>query len=178
MRIALRSLSFAAALLTLVPTRYAFSRATELSTGEEDAPVLTPAQTMASYKLPAGYKLELVAAEPLVQDPVAIDFDPDGRMYVVEMRAFMPNLAGTGEDRPIGRIVILEDTNDDGKMDKKTVFLDSLVLPRSVKVLSHGVLVAETPNLWFARDTNGDGKADTKELVRDDYGTKQSNPEH
>ena len=184
MRIALRSLSIAAVLVTIVPARYAFSGAAEhaassgRSAAEEDAPVLTPAQTMASYKLPPGYKLELVAAEPLLQDPVAIDFDPDGRMYVVEMRAFMPNLAGTGEDRPIGRIVILEDTNDDGKMDKKTVFLDSLVLPRSVKVLSKGVLVAETPNLWFARDTNGDGKADTKELVRDDYGTKQSNPEH
>jgi mono/diheme cytochrome c family protein len=190
MRIALRSLSIAAILIALVPTRYAFPGATERSAtpdhaaithraaSADDAPVLTPAQTMASYRLPAGYKLELVAAEPLVQDPVAIDFDPDGRMYVVEMRAFMPNLAGTGEDRPIGRVVILEDTNDDGKMDKKTVFLDSLVLPRSVKVLSNGVLVAETPNLWLARDTNGDGKADTKELVRDDYGTKQSNPEH
>ena len=178
MRIALRSLSVAAVFVALVPTRDAFSGATDLLAGAEDTPVLTPAQTMASYRLPAGYKLELVAAEPLVQDPVAIDFDPDGRMYVVEMRDFMPNLAGTGEDRPIGRIVILEDTNDDGRMDKKTVFLDSLVLPRSVKVLSQGVLVAETPNLWLARDTNGDGKADTKELVRDDYGTKQSNPEH
>ena len=178
MRIALRSFSLAAVLVALVPTRYALSRDAERPAAAEDAPVLSPVQTMASYHLPAGYKLELVAAEPLVQDPVAIDFDPDGRMYVVEMRAFMPNLAGTGEDRPIGRIVVLEDTNDDGKMDKKTVFLDSLVLPRSVKVLSQGVLVAETPNLWLARDTNGDGRADTKTLVRDDYGTKQSNPEH
>ncbi|HKP15897.1 MAG TPA: PVC-type heme-binding CxxCH protein, partial [Gemmatimonadaceae bacterium] len=178
MRIALRSLSVAAVLVAIIPARHALSRGTELPVDADDAPVLTPAQTMASYRLPAGYKLELVAAEPLVQDPVAIDFDPDGRMYVVEMRAFMPNLAGTGEDRPIGRIVVLEDTNEDGRMDKKTVFLDSLVLPRSVKVLSQGVLVAETPNLWLARDTNSDGKADTKELVRDDYGTKQSNPEH
>ena len=135
-------------------------------------------EELARFTTQPGYRLELVAAEPLVQDPVAIDFDPDGRMYVVEMRAFMPNLAGTGEDRPNGRIVVLEDTNDDGRMDTKTVFLDSLVLPRSVKVLSQGVLVAETPNLWLARDTNGDGKADTKTLVRDDYGTKQSNPEH
>ncbi len=142
------------------------------------SPVLSPAKAMASYTLPPGYKLELVAAEPLVQDPVAVDFDPDGRMYVVEMRAFMPNIDGKGEDRPIGRIVILEDTNDDGKMDKKTIFLDSLVLPRSVKVLEHGVLIAETPKLWFARDTNGDFKADVKTLVRDDYGTPTSNPEH
>src|SRR5205085_11365115 len=111
-----------------------------------DAPVLTPEKTRASYKLPPGYRLELVAAEPLVQDPVAVDFDADGRMYVVEMRGFMPNIDGKGEDRPIGRIVVLTDTNDDGKMDKSTVFLDSLVLPRSVKVLEHGVLVAAPPN--------------------------------
>ena len=141
-------------------------------------PVLSPARSMASYKLPPGYSLELVASEPLVQDPVAIDFDADGRMYVVEMRGFMPNIDGKGEDRPIGRIVVLEDTNDDGKMDKKTIFMDSLVLPRSVKVLEHGVLIAETPNLWFARDTNGDFKADVKTKVRDDYGTLGSNPEH
>jgi putative membrane-bound dehydrogenase-like protein len=99
-------------------------------------------------------------------------------MWVVEMRAYMPNLRGTGEDRPVGRIVVLEDTNDDGRMDRKTVFMDSLVMPRAVKVLSQGVLVAEVPNLWLVRDTNGDGRADAKELVRDDYGTKQSNPEH
>ena len=142
------------------------------------SPVLSAAKSMASYKLPPGYKLELVASEPLVQDPVAIDFDPDGRMYVVEMRAFMPNIDGKGEDRPIGRIVVLEDTNDDGRMDKKTIFMDSLVLPRSVKVLEHGVLIAETPNLWIARDTNGDFKADVKTRVRDDYGTVTSNPEH
>ena len=69
------------------------------------------------------------------------------------MRAFMPNLEGKGEDRPIGRIVVLEDTNDDGRADRKTVFLDSLVLPRAVKVLERGVLVAAPTKLWLARDT-------------------------
>ena len=165
-------------LVALYPVRHAFSRDVEGLRTAPVSPVLSPAKTMASYKLPPGYKLELVAAEPLVQDPVAIDFDPDGRMYVVEMRGFMPNIDGKGEDRPIGRIVVLEDTNDAGKMDTKTVFLDSLVLPRAVKVLEHGVLIAETPNLWIARDTNGDFRADTKTLVRDDYGTRSSNPEH
>ena len=113
----------------------------------------------------------------LVQDPVAVDFDPDGRMYVVEMRGFMPNLQGTGEDRPVGRIVVLEDTNGDGRMDKSTVFMDSLVLPRAVKVLAHGVLVAAPPNLWLAHDTDGDLRADTKEVIRTDYGGR-GNPEH
>lgn len=146
--------------------------------GPGETPVLTPAQALRSLQLPAGYHAELVASEPLVQDPVAIDFDADGRMYVVEMRGYMPNLEGKGEDVPNGRVVVLEDTNDDGKMDRKTVFLDSLVLPRSVKVMEHGVLVATTPQLWYAKDTNGDLRADSKELVRDDYGNLESNPEH
>jgi len=172
MRFARKS-TLAAALLAFTPLVAALGH-----TGDEETPVLTPAQTIASYKLPPGYKLELVAAEPLVQDPVAVDFDADGRMWVVEMRGFMPNLAGTGEDRPVGRIVVLEDTNDDGKFDKSTVFLDSLVLPRSVKVLTTGVLVAAPPNLWLVKDTNGDLKADSKELVRGDYGQEKANPEH
>jgi mono/diheme cytochrome c family protein/glucose/arabinose dehydrogenase len=146
--------------------------------GPGETPVLTPEQALQSLHLPAGYHAELVASEPLVQDPVAIDFDADGRMYVVEMRGYMPNLEGKGEDVPNGRIVVLQDTNDDGKMDKSTVFLDSLVLPRSVKVMEHGVLVAMTPELWYAQDTNGDLRADRKVRVRDDYGNLESNPEH
>lgn len=63
-------------------------------------------------------------------------------------------------------------------MDERTVFLDSLVLPRSINVLEEGALVAATPNLWWARDTDGDLQADTTTLVRDDYGTLESNPEH
>jgi mono/diheme cytochrome c family protein/glucose/arabinose dehydrogenase len=140
-------------------------------------PVHTAEAEQKLFHMVPGYHLELVASEPLVQDPVAIDFDADGRMYVVEMRGYMPNLQGTGEDRPVGRIVVLEDTNGDGKMDKSTVFMDSLVLPRAVKVLEHGVLVAAPPNLWLARDTTGDLRADTKELIRKDYGGP-GNPEH
>ena len=140
-------------------------------------PVHTAEAEQRLFHMVPGYHLELVASEPLVQDPVAIDFDADGRMYVVEMRGFMPNLQGTGEDRPVGRIVVLEDTDGDGRMDKSTVFMDSLVLPRAVKVLEHGVLVAAPPNLWLAHDTNGDLHADTKELIRSDYGGP-GNPEH
>ncbi|WP_148306593.1 DUF7133 domain-containing protein [Gemmatirosa kalamazoonensis] len=141
-------------------------------------PVRSPQDEARTFRLVDGYRAELVAAEPLVQDPVAIDFDADGRMYVVEMRAFMPNIDGKGEDRPIGRVVVLEDTNDDGVMDRKTVFLDSLVLPRTIKVMQHGVLVGAPPNLYFARDTNADLRADVRTLVRGDYGTLSSNPEH
>jgi mono/diheme cytochrome c family protein/glucose/arabinose dehydrogenase len=149
-----------------------------LPKGSNVAPVYTPEEELTRFRLADGYRLELVAAEPLVQDPVAIDFDADGRMYVVEMRAYMPNVQGTGENRPIGRIVVVEDTDHDGKMDRTTVFLDSLVLPRAIKVLEHGVLVGAPPNLWLVRDTNGDLVADTRELIRSDYGDPKGNPEH
>jgi mono/diheme cytochrome c family protein/glucose/arabinose dehydrogenase len=144
----------------------------------EVAPILTPDQALKRFSLPAGYRIELVAAEPLVHDPIAIDFDADGRMYVVEMRGYMPNVRGEGEDQPVGRIVVLEDRNDDGRMDTATTFMDSLVLPRAVKVLDHGVLVGVPPHLWLAHDTTGDLRADIRQVVRDDYGSPKDNPEH
>ena len=90
----------------------------------------------------------------------------------------MNTIQAANEHEPLGRIVVLEDTDDDGKMDKRTVFADGLVLPRALKVLAHGVLVGEPPNLWLMRDTNGDLKADTKELVTDKYGSRDANVEH
>ena len=140
--------------------------------------MLSPAQAADTFFLPPGYRLELVASEPLIADPVWIDIDADGRLWVVEMRGFMPDNEGTNEHAPVGRIVVLDDDDDDGRMDRSAVFLDGLVLPRSVKVLDHGVLVAAPPHLWLARDTDGDGRADTKEAVREDFGRADGNPEH
>ena len=73
---------------------------------------------------------------------------------------------------------MLEDTNDDGRMDKRTVFADGLVMPRALKVLDRGVLVGEPPNLWLMKDTNGDLKSDTKELVTNTFGNAMRNIEH
>ena len=99
------------------------------------SPVLTPEQALKSFKLAPGFRIELVASEPLVSDPVAMAFDPDGRIWVVEMRGFMPNVDGKGEDAPVGRIVVLEDTDGDGRMDKSSVFLDGLVMPRAIALV-------------------------------------------
>jgi len=142
------------------------------------SPPLSPADERETFFLPPGYGVELVASEPMVVDPIAIDFDPDGRMWVVEMLGFMPDSSGTDSREPTGRIAVLEDRDDDGAMDHRTVFLDKLILPRSIKVLHRGVLVAEPPNLWLARDTDGDLKADEKKLIRSDYGRLEGNPEH
>ena len=149
-----------------------------LQTVAEESPVLAPAASMKTIFTPPGYRLELVASEPMIQDPILIDFDPDGRLWAIEMPGFMPDLPAATERDPTGRIVVLEDVDDDGKMDKRTIFLDGLVLPRALKVLDRGVLVAEPPNLWLARDTNGDLRADTKELVTDTYGQREAGPEH
>src|SRR6185436_1161173 len=98
-------------------------------------------ESMKTIVMPPGYRLELVASEPMIQEPVAIDWDADGRLWVVEMPSYMVDMPATTELEPTGRVSILEDTNNDGKMDKKTVFLDKLVLPRALKVLDHGVLI-------------------------------------
>jgi mono/diheme cytochrome c family protein len=144
----------------------------------DESPVLSPEESMKTFFTPPGYHVELVASEPMIEEPILIDWDADGRLWVIEERGYMQDLPATNEREPIGRISVLEDTNDDGKMDKKTVFMDGLVLPRALKVLDHGVLIGEPPHLWLARDTNGDLKADTKELVVDTYGQELGNIEH
>lgn len=134
------------------------------------APVLSPEEALDSFEVEPGFRIELVAAEPLVEDPVAIDFGPDGRIWAVEMRGYMHDVDGSGEDLANGRVVVLEDTDGDGRMDKNTVFLDGLVMPRSIAVVGDGALVGAPPNLWFCRDTDGDGRADERTLVADDFG--------
>lgn len=141
------------------------------------APVLAPEQALKSFRIAPGFRIEIVASEPLIHDPVAITFAPDGRIWVLEMSGFMPDADGKGEDQPVGKIAVLEDTDGDGKMDKRTVFLDGLVMPRALSLVKGGLLVAEPPHLWFCQDTDGDGKSDSKVEVAKDYGD-QKNPEH
>ncbi|MFT7678616.1 MAG: mono/diheme cytochrome c family protein/glucose/arabinose dehydrogenase [Planctomycetota bacterium] len=142
-----------------------------------DAPLLTPEQQLESFRLPRGFRIELVAAEPLVVDPVALAFDEEGRLWVAEMRGYMPNVEGTDETKVGGFIVILEDTDGDGRMDKRTEFLSDLVLPRAIQPTRGGALLIAPPELLFAKDTTGDGKADLIEVI--DTGLKGiPNPEH
>jgi putative membrane-bound dehydrogenase-like protein len=143
----------------------------------DSSPALSPEDALKTFFMPPGYHLELVASEPMIQEPVAMDWDPQGRLWVVEMPGYMPDVAGWDEHNPIGRVVVLEDLDGDGRMDKRTVFADGLKLARSVKVLDRGVLVGEPPNAWLMHDTDGDLRMDTKELVTDRYGLFEMNPE-
>ncbi len=141
------------------------------------ATVLSPEETLKTIKVPAGFHVELVASEPLVTTPVAMQFDEDGRLWVVEMNGYMQNIDGKNEDAPNGRVVVLEDTDGDGKMDKRTVFLDKLVMPRAITLRKGGALICEPPNVWWCPDANHDLVADGKEPLILNYATG-GNPEH
>src|SRR4051794_2552414 len=91
------------------------------TTFQAPAPVLSPRDELKTIVMPAGYHLELVASEPLVQDPVVLDWDGDGRLWVVEMTGYMNDIQAAREHDPLGRVVVLQDTNGDGRMDKRTV---------------------------------------------------------
>ena len=136
---------------------------------ENPSPVRTPAEEASTFQLEPGLKIQLVAAEPMVQDPVVMTFDADGRLWVVEMRGFMPNVNGEGEDKPVGRVSVLEDTNGDGQMDISKIYLDSLVMPRAIALVPGGALVATNGALWLTKDLNGDFKADTKTIIDPSY---------
>jgi mono/diheme cytochrome c family protein/glucose/arabinose dehydrogenase len=142
-----------------------------------DAPVLSPDDALGAFVLPPGYQIELVASEPLIQDPIAIEWDTRGRLWAVELPGYMRDMMGTGEYDPSGRVVVLEDTDGDGRMDTRTVFADGLVQPRAIRLLERGVLVAEPPHIWLLEDTTGDGRADRSEQVATGYGRREINVE-
>ncbi len=144
----------------------------------DDSPALSPDAALKTFYMAPGYRLELVASEPLVQDPIVMDWDLQGRLWVIEMPGFVPDLqVPEPYMEPIGKVVVLEDTNRDGTMDKRTVFADGLILARSLKILEAGVLVAEPPNVWLMKDIDGDLKMDKKELVTDQYGRREARVE-
>ncbi len=141
------------------------------------APPRSPEEEHATFRIAEGWRIDLVAAEPLVHDPVAVAFDARGRLWVVEMRGYMHDVDGVGEDLAVGSIAVLEDADGDGRFDRRTVFWDELVLPRAVLPLRDGALVLAPPNLYLCRDTDGDGVSDEETIVDTGLGGIHS-PEH
>ncbi|HEX6849316.1 MAG TPA: c-type cytochrome [Chitinophagaceae bacterium] len=138
-------------------------------------PVLSVEESIKDLQIEDGFVVEVVCAEPLVEDPVALSFDEDANMWVVEMRGYMHDKEGGGEDQPLGRIKIVRDVNEDGQYDSSYVFLDSLILPRTVAIVNGGVLLIEPPGLFFIENNNG--KAG-KRTVIDSAFAETGNVEH
>ena len=141
---------------------------------------LTPADEQKRFLLPAGYRLEPVLTDPDIREPVAIAFDGDGRMYVVEMRSYMLDADATNEFTPISRISRHEDRDGDGTYETHTVFVDSLVAPRFVTPFGKDAVLTKETNaddVWRYTDTDGDGRADRKELFTTNFG-RSANLEH
>lgn len=146
----------------------------------------SPQDSLKALHVKPGFEAMLVAAEPLVQDPVFIDWDAKGRMWVVEMGdyPFAPGEktkdGSVGQEKvsdlQTGRVKILEDTNGDGVYDKSTLFLDGLKHPTGLAPWKNGVFIANIPDIFFAEDTDGDGKCDKRETWY--TGFTAGNPQH
>ncbi|HEU5148648.1 MAG TPA: PVC-type heme-binding CxxCH protein, partial [Chryseosolibacter sp.] len=134
-----------------------------------DSPV--PAEdAIATFALQSGFKIELVAAEPLIADPVAMEIDENGNMYVVENHGYPL------DKTKASRVKLLRDTDGDGRMDKSTVFADTLMMPTGVMRWKNGIIVTDAPDVLYMEDTNADGKADI--IKRMLTGFALSNPQH
>jgi putative membrane-bound dehydrogenase-like protein len=125
-----------------------------------EPPPKSPEQSLKCMKPRPGFQVELVAAEPLVMDPVGFEWGPDGKLWVVEMADYPLGLDDKG--KPGGRVKFLEDTDGDGKYDKATLFLDNIPFPTDVMPWRKGVLITAAPDVIYAEDTDGDGKADVR----------------
>jgi glucose/arabinose dehydrogenase/mono/diheme cytochrome c family protein len=167
-------------MLSLVDLTWADEKPFYLSLETPPAPELSPAEALAAFSIAPGFNIELVAAEPLTEDPVAIAWDEIGHLYVVEMRGFMPDAYGNGDKEPVGAVVRLIDTDNDGKFDLRQVLLDHLVLPRAIAIVNEGLLIGEPPNLWLCPSQSGSSKGiDCQKKIRlANYGDQPGNVEH
>ncbi|MBL9134371.1 MAG: c-type cytochrome [Verrucomicrobiales bacterium] len=124
---------------------------------------LSPMAALASIQVPEGFEVAQAAAEPLVVDPVAMDWDVAGRLWVVEMADYPLGMDDNG--KPGGRVRVLEDTDGDLRYDQSTLFAEGLNFPNGILTWRDGVLVTAAPDLLFLKDTDGDGRADVREVL-------------
>jgi putative membrane-bound dehydrogenase-like protein len=138
--------------------------------GDNDRSQAGAKDALSTFELEPGFKIELVVDEPLISDPVDMEIDEYGRLYVVEMHGYPLDKKGSG------KIKLVSDSNGDGQMDKSAVFADGLTLPNSIMRWKKGVLVTDAPYVFYFEDTNNDGRSDIKDTML--TGFALSNPQH
>lgn len=139
---------------------------------EQRIPATEPDEVEATFRVKDGFEMQLLAAEPLVTDPIALAYDENGRAFVAEMRDYPYADPETARDwaeqtnqAPIGRIRMLEDTDGDGQFDDSIIFADSLSWPTGIAVWKGGVFVTAAPHIWYLKDTDDDRRADVRRKV-------------
>jgi putative membrane-bound dehydrogenase-like protein len=135
------------------------------------APPYSPADALKTFRIEPGFRIESYVSEPDIRSPVAMEFDDSGRIYVVEAPGYPLKM-----DARIGRVVLLDDADGDGRPDRRTVFADRLTMPTGVMAWKKGVLITDAPDVLYFEDTNGDGKADVRKVVL--TGFAFTNPQH
>jgi putative membrane-bound dehydrogenase-like protein len=131
---------------------------------------VSASEALSTFRVADGFKVEMIASEPLISSPVDMEIDEYGRMYVAEMHGYPLDKSGSGN------IVMLSDTNGDGVMDKRTVFKEGLMLPTGILRWKKGILVTDSPNLIYLEDSDNDGKADIVDTLLTGFGL--TNPQH
>ena len=165
------SLADARIAVTIVGGKVVYRRDDEKqSTSRLDLlPAIESASAVNTFVAPAGFRVEQVAAEPLVRDPIAMEFDENGFAYVIELPPYNAQ-ANSGPRRPTS-ICRLEDVNGDGRFDKRTTFADNLKYATGLFCYDGGLFVGDPPDLLYLRDSDGDGRADQREVLFIGFGS-------
>lgn len=156
-------------LLILIFFIFGCSKNTE-NKNEQHHPPFPASETLNLFQIADGFKIELVASEPLIADPVAMEIDEEGKMYVVEMHGYPLDKSGSG------KVILLTDSNGNGIMDQRTVFAEGLRLPTGIMRWKKGVIITDAPDVLYLEDQDGDGKADISKVLL--TGFALSNPQH
>jgi putative membrane-bound dehydrogenase-like protein len=142
----------------------------ELGRFLQPLPAVAPEEALKTFETVDGFRMELVAAEPMVQSPIAAAFDADGNLYVAEMRDY-PYKPRPGKT-PLGCVRLLRDSDGDGRFDQSHVFADGLLWAGGIAPWKGGVFVTAPPDIWYLKDTDGDGRADVRRKVYTGFGTQ------
>src|SRR4051812_15966468 len=147
-------------LLSFVPQVRPAAEPTVDASALPRTPAVEPKDALGTFQVKPRFHLELAASEPLVVDPIAMCFDENGRLFVIEMRDYSER-----REERLGRIRVLEDMDGDGRYDKSTIYAEDLPWPTALFYYNGSLFVGCTPDILLLKDTDGDGKADQRQVV-------------
>lgn len=157
--------------LFILPLFVGLTATASQPTSTKDLPDPNPEVQKAAFVVPEGFEINLFASEPMIQKPVQMNWDSAGRLWVISSTTYPHIKPG---DAAKDQLVVLEDTDNDGKADKSTVFADELQIPTAVIPGDGGVYIANSTEVIFAKDTNGDLKADERKVLLSGFGTEDT----